>query len=104
MWATTAHGVGWMLNQTTPIYSILIIISWILLPLYVKLIRQAFIAGIFISVLGMSYLPITPSLLGTVAWYTFSRGLVDFTYLIWYANAFLGIYFSYKSWKELLTK
>ena len=104
MWAITAHAVGWMLNQTTLVYTILIIISWILLPLYIKLIRQAFIAGIFISVLAMSYLPVTPTLLGTAEWYTFSRGFVDITYLIWYANALLGIYFSYKSWKELQPK
>jgi hypothetical protein len=104
MWGLTAHGVGWMLNQTTVVYSIILIISWGLLPLYVKLVRQAFIAGIFINVLVMCYLPIVPSALGTVAWYNFPRGLVDFTYVVYYVIALLCIYFSYRSWKELQPK
>jgi hypothetical protein len=104
MWGLTAHGVGWMLNQTTWVYSIIIIVSWVLLPLYVKLIRQAFIAGIFISVLVMSYLPVTPILLGTAAWFTFSRGLVDSTYILYYVIALLSIYFGYRSWRELQPK
>ena len=104
MWGLTAHGVGWMLNQTTVVYSILIILSWMLLPLYIKLIRQAFIAGIFLSILAMCYLLITPSLLGTAAWFTFSRGLVDITYVMFYVISLLGIQFNYKSWRELLPK
>jgi hypothetical protein len=104
MWALTAHAVGWMLNQTTVVYSIMIIFGWILLPLYIKLIRQAFIAGIFLSILSMCYLLITPSSLGTVAWFTFSRGLVDITYVMFYVISLLVIRFNYKSWRELLPK
>jgi hypothetical protein len=28
-WAFTTHGVGWMLNQTTLIYSVMIILAWL---------------------------------------------------------------------------
>ncbi|WP_455369054.1 hypothetical protein [[Eubacterium] cellulosolvens] len=104
MWGVTVHGVGWMLNQTTWVYSIIITIGWILLPLYVKLVRQAFIVGIFISVLAMCYLPVTPILLGTAPWFTFSRGIVDLTYVMYYIIALLGIYFAYRSWRELQPK
>lgn len=93
-----------MLNQTTWVYSIIIIAAWILLPLYVKLVKQAFIGGIFISVLVMSYLPVTPILLGTAPWFTFSRGLVDLTYIIYYVIALLSVYFCFKSWRELQPK
>jgi hypothetical protein len=104
MWGVTVHGVGWMLNQTTWVYSIIIIASWLLLPLYVKLVRQAFIVGIFISVLVMCYLPVTPILLGTAEWFRFSRGIVDITYVLYYVIALIGIYFTYKSWIELQPK
>jgi len=104
MWGLTVHGVGLMLNKTTWVYSIIIIIGWVLLALYVKLVRQAFIAGIFISVLVMCYLPVTPILLGTAPWFTFSRGIVDLTYVIYYIIALIGINFYYRSWKELQPK
>lgn len=101
LWALAAHGTGWMIGQTHPIYSILIAIGWILLPFYIMLKRHAFIAGIFFTVLAMSYLPITPGLLGTMSWYTFTDPLLHSSFIVWYLVAISGVYFAYKSWREL---
>jgi hypothetical protein len=104
MWGFTAHAVARMLGLEHWIYSILVVLLWMLLPFYIKLFRQVFIIGIFILAIGMSYLAFLTTLLGTVSWFTFSRGLYDFTYALWYLISIACIYFSYKSWKELLKK
>ena len=104
IWGITAQAVAVMLGLSSPIYSIFMLIGWALLPFYIKLIRRAFIVGIYLTAITMCYLFVTPSLSGTAAWYTLSRGLYDFTYVIAYLNGFGHIYFSYKSWKELLKK
>ena len=103
-WALTAHAAAMMLGISASFYVILIIILWILIPLYIKLVRQAFIVGIFLTAIGLSYLLVTPSFYGTAAWYYFERVLYDFTYVVFYLIGLTGIYFNYKSWKELLTK
>ena len=101
MWALAAHGVGLKLGQTHPVYSLLIIIGWLLLPFIIKLKRHAFIAAIFIWIIAMCYLLITPGLLGTIPWYTFTDPLLHSSFIAWYLVAVLGVYFSYKSWREL---
>ena len=104
MWGLTSHAWARVVGLEHWVYSIIVILLWLLIPFYIKLSRQAFIAGIFISAISMCYLLFLTSLLGTAAWFTFSRGLYDFTYALWYLISIAGIYFSYKSWKELLTK
>lgn len=104
MWGLTAHAVGRMLGLTHPVYTILVILIWVLFPLYIKLIRHSFIVGIFILAVSMGYLGFLTSLLGTAAWFRFSRGLYDFTYALWYLISIACIYFSYKSWRELQKK
>lgn len=103
-WALTAHAAAIMLGISAPIYVIFILISWILMPLYIRLVRQAFIVGIFLTAIGLAYLLVTPSLFGTAPWYNFKRGLYDFTYVVFYIIGIALIYFAYKSYKELLTK
>jgi hypothetical protein len=104
MWALTAHAAAMMLGISAPIYVIFILAAWILIPLYIKLVRQAFILGIFLTAVGFSYLLVTPILYGTAPWYLFKRGLYDFTYVLTYLIGLTGIYFNYKSWKELLAR
>ena len=101
VWGLTAHAVALMLGLSNPVYMIFIVAGWVLLPLNIKLVRHAFVIAIFILAVPMGYIAFLTSLLGTAAWFTFSRGLYDFTYVVWYLTALFGIYFCYRSWKEL---
>ena len=103
MWGLTAHAVSRMQGVIVPLYTVLVIVVWILVPLYIMLIRHAFIAGIFTIVLVMCYLAILPTVMHAIEWYTFARGLMDFTYIIIYIIGFAFIYFAYKSYRELLS-
>jgi hypothetical protein len=104
MWGFTAHAVAIMFGIIIPVYTVLVIVGWILFPLYILLYRHAFVVGIFIAVLSMSYLMITPTLLAGTEWYLLERGLYDFTYVVFYIIGIAFIYFAYKSYKELLAK
>jgi hypothetical protein len=104
MWGLTAYTVEIMFQPVVPVYTVLLIVSWILSLLYIMLFRQAFIAGIFTATLAMCYLLITPALFDTNEWYLFERGLYDFTYVVFYIIGIAFIYFAYKSYKELLAK
>ena len=103
-WALTAQAAATMLGISALIYWIFILAGRILILFFIKLVRQAFIIGILLKAIGLSYLLVTPNLLGTAPWYNFERGLYDFTYVVAYLIGFSGIYFNYKSWKELLAK
>jgi len=104
MWGLTAYAVAIMFGTSSPLYAVFVIIGWMIALSYILLISHVFIAGIFWLACSMLYLLITPSILGTSEWYLLERGLFDFTYVIVYLISFAGIYFSYKSWKELLKK
>jgi hypothetical protein len=104
MWSLTAYAVTIMFGTSTPLYSVFVVIGWIIALSYIMSISHVFIAGIFWLACSMLYLIITPSILGTSEWYMLERGLFDFTYIIWYLISFAVIYFSYKSWKELQKK
>ena len=104
LWALTADAVAIMVSRSSSIYIVFIMVFWLLLPFYVKLVRRAFMLGIFCTATGLAYLLVTPSLLGTAYWYNFERGLFDVTYIVAYLIGFASMYFNYKSWKELLTK
>ena len=101
MWGLTAHAVARMQGVIVPLYTVLVIVLWILVPLYILLIRHAFIVGIFAIALVMCYLAILPTVMDIIEWYTFARGLMDFTYIVCYIIGFAFIYFAYKSYKEL---
>ena len=103
-WALTAQAAATMLGVSALFYWIFILVGWILILFYIKLVRQAFIFGIILNAIALSYILVTPSLLGTVSWYYFERGVYDLTYVVAYLIALAGIYFNYKSWKELLLK
>jgi len=102
-WGLTAYGATTFTSDLSRmLYMILILIGWILLPFYIKLIRGAFIGGMYFLAIAMAYLVITPSLQDGPIWYTFSRGVFDFTFILFYMISFVGLYFNYRSWKELL--
>ena len=101
MWGLTAHAVALMLGLSHYLYTIIVIVLWILIPFCLKLTRQAFVLGMYMLAVGMAFLLVTPTLMGTAAWYTLARGLYDFTYVVWYLAGSFGVYFCYRSWKEL---
>ena len=103
-WGFTAHAVAVTSGIIIPVYSVIVLILWILFPLYLKLYRHAFVVGIFVAILSMCYLMVTPTLLGSVEWYLLERGLYDFTYVVFYIIGIAFIYFAYNSYKELLAK
>jgi hypothetical protein len=80
-------------------FSILLIICWILIPLYIKLVRTAFIGGIILLVIvivAITAAPLYPR------WYTFSSPVIDLSDFIgFYLFGLALIYFSYKTYQEL---
>ena len=102
MWGIVNLGVVIVyLDEALPtvmIMGIMLIISWILVPLYAKLIRGSFIIGIIINVLALVAITADP---GTPPWYTFSCIICGFEHLAAYLIALACIYFSYRSFKEL---
>jgi len=101
VWTLTAQAAAIMVGRSSSIYTVFVLIFWALLPFYIRLVRHAFVVGIFFTATGLVYLLITPSLFGTVYWYNFERGLYDLTYVLAYLIGLASIYFNYKSWKEL---
>jgi hypothetical protein len=102
MWALVSLGIAVVyLGATLPsimIISIMIIIGWILVPLYAKLIKGSFIVGIIINVLALIALTADP---GTPPWYTFSCVICGFEHVAANLIALSCIFFSYKSYNEL---
>lgn len=104
LWGLTALGVAIRLEAQTAtgltVFSILIIIAWILVPLYVWRVRWAYIVGILTGVTAMGGLLAMP---GTPAWYSFTHPVYHFSYIVFYLLMLASIYFAYKSYQELAT-
>jgi hypothetical protein len=102
LWGLTASGVNIMTEIMTPssnmAYSVLVIIAWILVPLYGKLVRPAFIVGIIVSIIAMVGVAASPA---TTQWYEFTSPVYNFSFVVWYLIMLAGVYFSYKSYREL---
>jgi hypothetical protein len=102
LWGLTATGVnimtGIMPSSTAMAYAVLVIIVWILVPLYGKLVRPAFIVGIILSIIAMIGVAASPA---ATPWYTFVNPVYNFSFIVWYLIMLAGLYFSYKSYKEL---
>ena len=77
---------------------IMVFIAWILVPLYAKLVRPAFIIGIILNIIAMIGVAASPA---ATPWYAFTYPMYNFSYIIWYVLMLAGVYFSYKSYKEL---
>jgi hypothetical protein len=105
MWALVNLGVA-IVYLNTSVYSIMImsimlVIGWILVPLYAKLIRGSFIVGIIINLLALIALTADP---GTPPWYTFACAICGFIHVAAYLVALACIYYSFQSFKELKLK
>lgn len=102
LWGLTAMGVNIMTGilsaSANTTYSILVIIAWILIPLYVKLIKPVFIVGIIINIIVLIGVAASPA---ATPWYTFPNPVYDFSYIVFYLIMLAGIYYSYKTYKEL---
>lgn len=102
MWALVSLGVTIVYleasSSTIMMMSIMLLISWILVPLYAKLIRGSFIVGIVINLIALVALVADP---GEPLWYTFTCVICGIEHVAAYLIALACIYFSYKSYKEL---
>jgi hypothetical protein len=102
LWGLTATGVNVMTaitgTSTNMSYGILVTIAWILVPLYAKLVRPAFIVGIILNIIAMIGVAASPA---ATPWYAFANPVYNFSFIVWYLIMLAAIYFSYKSYQEL---
>jgi hypothetical protein len=102
LWALTALGASIMVGRQTgaalTVFAILTVIAWILVPLYAKRVRWAYVVGIVIIIIALVGLLAMP---GTPPWYIFSDPVYNFSFVVFYLVMLAGIYFSYKSYKEV---
>jgi hypothetical protein len=103
MWSLTTHICGSVLGYSVEETLLPVIIVWILVPFYIKLIRPAFIAGLILSIFGFILTFSHPSIT-RAPWYFFEQPFFHFTFILFLLSAIACIYFSYKSFKELSAK
>ena len=80
------------------IFGIMTLIAWILVPLYVKRIKSAFILGIILLIFGLIGLFASP---GNPPWYTFTNPISIVKELSFVIDSLFGLYFSAKVFREL---
>lgn len=109
LWGIEA--IDWVIIQTVISFSpfaltsfaILDLIVWILVPLYAKRVRWSYVVGIvvwIVCIVGIA------AMLGTAqieTGYIFGALVHRFSLVIFCFVALVGIYFSYRSYKELTT-
>ena len=104
LWALTALGTAIMGGRQTAsaltVFAILTAIAWIMVPLYAKRIKWAYIVGIIVIITALVGLLAMP---GTPPWYAFTAPVYNFSFVVFYLVTLAGIYFSYKSYQELKT-
>ena len=102
LWGLTVMGVnimtGILPSSAAAVYSILVLIAWILIPLYVKLVKSAFIVGVIVNIIILIGIAASPA---PTPWYTFTHPLYNFSFVAFYLIMLAGIYYSYKTYKEL---
>ena len=102
LWALTALGTAIMGGRQTAsaltVFAILTAIAWIMVPLYAKRVKWAYVMGIIVIIIALVRLLVTP---GTPPWYAFTAPVYNFSFVAFYLVMLAGIYFSYKSYKEL---
>lgn len=101
-WALISVVIASMMNLQSPfaliIFSIMTLTAWILIPLYIKKIKLAFVLGIILLIVGLAALIVTP---GSPPWYTFSNPTSIVKQFSFFLVGLSCIYFSYKSYREL---
>jgi hypothetical protein len=90
--------VGELSGSNLVVFGVLVLIAWILLPLYIKRVRPAFVLGIVAWVIALVGIAAAP---GTPPWYAFPSPVYDFAVVVFYLVALAGIYFSYACYREL---
>ena len=102
LYGLTVMGVnimtGIMPSSANVSYTLLVIIAWILVPLYAKLVRPAFIVGIILNIIAMIGVAASPA---ATPWYAFTNPVYNFSFIVWLLIMLAGVYFSYKSYQEL---
>jgi len=78
------------------VFEIMVLVVWMLIPLYLKKIKPAFIVGIIVVVMGLITLVASP---GTPPWYTFTNPVSVVKELLFVLDTLACIYFSYKSYR-----
>ncbi len=101
-WALISVVIASMMNLQSPfaliVFSIMTLVAWILIPLYIKKIKPAFIIGMILLIIGLSALIVTP---GNPPWYTFTNPTSIVKQFSFILDGLACIYFSYKSYREL---
>ena len=102
LWSLAALGAVITTGGLSPtaiiVFGIMTIIAWILVPLYFKLVKPAFIVGTVVIVSALIGLLAMP---GTPPWYAFTTPLYNFSFVVFYIVMLAGLYYSYKTYKEL---
>ena len=93
-----AIDMGLQSTLALAIFAIMTLIAWVLAPLYLKRIKAAFILGIVLLILGLAGLFASP---GDPPWYTFTNPISIVKQLSFIIDSLAGIYFSFKSFREL---
>jgi uncharacterized membrane protein len=93
-----AYDMGLQSSFALAVFVVMTLLAWILIPLYIKRIKVGFVMGIFLLILGLLGLFASP---GDPAWYTFTNPISIVKEMSFVIDSVAGIYFSYKSYKEL---
>ena len=80
------------------IFGIMTLIAWILVSLYVKRIKSAFILGVILLIFGLIGLFASP---GNPPWYTFTNPISIVKELSFVIDSLFGLYLSAKVFREL---
>ncbi|MCK4233385.1 hypothetical protein KAX75_03095 [candidate division WOR-3 bacterium] len=99
LWGITAYGGTGGLGELSILLSI--IVGWIIIFLYIKLIKPAFLIGIAFGIYGIIAVTGYTIFIDLIPWYAFTRGMFDISFILLYFLSIAHIYFAYKSWREL---
>ncbi len=80
------------------IFGVMTIIAWVMVPLYFKRVKAAYVLGVVLLVLGLVGLFASP---GDPPWYTFTNPISIVKELSFAIDSLVGIYFSAKSFAEI---
>lgn len=92
-----AINMGLQSRFALAIFGIMTFFAWILVPLYVKRIKSAFILGIILLIFGLVGLFASP---GNPPWYSFTNPISIVKELLFVIDSVFGIYFSAKVLRE----
>ncbi len=98
VWALLSMIIAFDMGLQSPIalaiFGVMTVIAWVLVPLYIKRVRAAYVLGVVLLVLGLGGLFASP---GDPAWYTFTVPISIIKELSFVIDSLVGIYFSVKS-------